>query len=404
MATHHICAHEDQKLVDCKGGQGQVYRRYRDDDDRCIGRSHEFPLEDDAVYLQIGHQVVNANKELFIACQNGLTDVALALFVHAAVDVNWARTYDGATPLFVACQNGHTDVVRMLLGHASVDVDRVRAENGATPLFFASQNGHTDVVRMLLGHASVDVNRARTDNGCTPLFAACISGHMDVVRSLLGHAGVEANRARMDDGATPLHAACVNGQAELVHMLLDHACVNVDQVTTDEAETPLFIACQKGHAEVVHMLLASGARSDLPATDGGRAITCMQVAQRKGHTEVVALLEGANTKHMQKKLGSKHITMSKVLLAEQQAAEQPAEPDLELVVAEEKKKVANSAKYFTNGEPEELAEVEWDSDDEPESLGLAQHRWQFVDKSAVLRAMKQLAHSQQCPSPSNTLT
>jgi ankyrin repeat protein len=213
---------------------------------------------------------------------------------------------------------------------------------------------------------------------------------IDVVRSLLGHAGVDANRARMDDGATPLHAACVNGRAELVRMLLDHACVNVDQVTTDEAETPLFIACQKGHPEVVRMLLAAGARADLPATDGGRAITCMQVAQCKGFTEVVALLEGASTEQMRKKLGSKHIEMSKVLLAEQQAAEQAADLELELVVAEEKKKraevqrkVANAAKYPTNGELEELAEVEWDSDDEPESLSPAQF--------AVLQAMKQLA-------------
>jgi hypothetical protein len=174
-------------------------------------------------------------------------------------------------------------------------------------------------------------------------------------------------------------------------MLLDHdhARVNVDQVTTDEAETPLFIACQKGHTEAVRMLLAAGARADLPATDGGRAVTCVQVAQRKGHTEVVALLEGARTEQMRKKLGSKHIEMSKVLLAEQQAAEQAADLELELVVAEEKKKgaevqrkVANAAKYPTNGEPEELVEVEWDSDDEPESLSPAQF--------AILQAMKQL--------------
>jgi ankyrin repeat protein/serine/threonine protein kinase len=346
----------------------------------------------DAVRMLLDHAEVDVNRAetsdgatpLFIACQNGHANVARVLFGHASIDVNRARLRDGATPLFLASQIGHKDAVCMLLGHASADVDRARTDNGATPLFLASQNGHTDVVRMLLGHASVDADRARTDNGCTPLFAACVNGHLGVVRLLLGHAGVDVNRARVDDGATPLHAACVNGRAELVRMMLDHACVNVDQVTTDQAETPLFIACQKGHAEAVRMLLAAGARADLPATDGGRAVTCVQVAQRKDHTEVVALLEGASTEQMRKKLDSKHIQMSKVLLAEQQAAEQAAELELELAAAAEKKKraevqkkVAHAAKYHTNGKPEELAEAEWDT------LSPAQF--------AILQAMKQLA-------------
>jgi hypothetical protein len=109
---------------------------------------------------------------------------------------------------------------------------------------------------------------------------------------------------------------------------------------------------------------------------------------------VVALLEGASTEQMRKNLGSKHIEMSKVLLAEQQAAEQAAELELALAAAEEKKKRAevqksNAAKYHTNGETEELAEAEWVSDDEPDSLSPAQF--------AILQAMKQLAAL-----PSNT--
>ena len=99
---------------------------------------------------------------------------------------------------------------------------------------------------------------------------------------------------------------------------------------------------------------------------------------------------------MRKKLGSKHIEMSKVLLAEQQAAEQAAELELALAAAEEKKKraevqktVTNAAKDHTNGETEELAEVEWVSDDEPDSLSPAQF--------AILQALEQLAAL-----PSNT--
>jgi ankyrin repeat protein len=347
----------------------------------------------DAVRMLLDHASVDANRAetsdgatpLFIACQNGHTDVVRALLVHASVDVNRVRADDGSTPLFIACQNGHTDVVRALLGHAGVDVNRVRTDNGCTPLFAACVNGHIDAMRALLGHAGIDVNRARVGDGATPLFAACVNGHIDAMRALLGHAGVDANRARVDDGATPLHAACLHGRAQFVHMLLDHACVNVDQVTTDEGESPLFIACQKGHAEAARMLLAAGARADLPATGGGGAITCLQVVQREGHMEVLALLEGASTKLMRKRLGSKHIETSKVLLAEQ-AAEQAAE--MELAAAEEKEKLAEvnrklaEVEWDSDDEPESMSS-EWDSDDEPESLSPAQF--------AIVQATKQLA-------------
>jgi hypothetical protein len=146
----------------------------------------------------------------------------------------------------------------------------------------------------------------------------------------------------------------------------------------------LLIACQKGHAEAARMLLAAGARADLSATDGGEAITCVQVAQREGHMEVVALLEGASTK------GSKHIEMSKVLLAEQ-AAEQAAK--MELAAAEEKEKLAEvktklaEAEWDSDDEPESpLRSSEWDSDDEPESLSPAQF--------AIVQGTKQLSF---CP-------
>jgi ankyrin repeat protein len=72
--------------------------------------------------------------------------------------------------LAAAASRGHDDMVLALLD-AGVDVNQARTDDGATPLYTASQNGHQSLVESLLAVDDIDVNKARTDDGSTPLFA-----------------------------------------------------------------------------------------------------------------------------------------------------------------------------------------------------------------------------------------
>ena len=93
--------------------------------------------------------------------------------------VNWANPDEvelgggrckGTTSLFIASDNGHTDVVRVLVSLPGIDINK--ADNGGwTPLRAASRSGHTDVVRVLVSLPGIDINKA--DNyGRTPLGVA----------------------------------------------------------------------------------------------------------------------------------------------------------------------------------------------------------------------------------------
>jgi len=64
-----------------------------------------------------------------------------------------------------------------------VDVNQARTNNGASPLYFAAQNGHADGVERLLAAPGVDINQACWD-GTTPLFIALARGHAAVALKL----------------------------------------------------------------------------------------------------------------------------------------------------------------------------------------------------------------------------
>jgi len=126
---------------------------------------------------------------LIAAASKGPID-EVKLLMKEGIDVNQAHKY-GVTPLFIASQNGHTEVVSLLLAKEGVDVNQAQ-KDGATPLYIASQNGHTEVASLLLAKEGVNVNQAQK-HGVTPLHVASRNGHTEVVSLLLAKEGIDVN-------------------------------------------------------------------------------------------------------------------------------------------------------------------------------------------------------------------
>jgi len=202
--------------------------------------------------------------ELHWACQDGKTEVALALLEKGA-DVNITRS-DGRTPLHYACDKGNEVVVKALL-EKGADVD-LHAKNssgyspGWAPLHFACVFGHAEVVKALL-EKDADVH-AVCSNGKTPLHNACRNGNAEVVKALLKKgADVHANS---NSGWTPLHDACWRGRRSVIKTMIDNgADVNAKN---NDGRTPLhYWVCEKGLTKVVNALLDMCADADLHAKD-----------------------------------------------------------------------------------------------------------------------------------------
>jgi cytohesin len=123
---------------------------------------------------------------------------------------------DGVTPLFMASQNGHTNVVDVLLRHGTDPNLPLTAEPCSVPLTIAAGNGHLQTVERL-----ADPNLPKTvEPYSVPLEIAATNGHAETVERLL-EGGALINYQR-PDGVTPLFMASQNGHTNVVDVLLRH--------------------------------------------------------------------------------------------------------------------------------------------------------------------------------------
>ncbi|MCJ1375188.1 hypothetical protein MMC20_006422 [Loxospora ochrophaea] len=118
----------------------------------------------------------NANLSvLHVAAQYGSNDVAkVCIEDHIQID---EKDRNGRSALYIASQNGHTNIVKTLLENGADvtiirDVDPMVSQLGDTALHAASLFGHGGVVKLLLdANAQVDALNAKSE---TPL---CLAGY-----------------------------------------------------------------------------------------------------------------------------------------------------------------------------------------------------------------------------------
>lgn len=220
---------------------------------------------------------------LSVAARKGYLNEAKALLTQKANPNN--TTANGETPLFIAAQNGHSDMVDLLLHHPTIEINKTLYTDRATALFVAAQNNYAQIVDLLLHQNNIDPNKERTDK-TTPLYMAAAQGHMEVVTKLLAHPKTDPNKAN-NNGETPLYMATAQGHMAVVTKLLVHPKTDPNKANNN-GETPLSIAIEADHIEVAEIFLAHPKIDINKANKDGE--TPIRIAFSKGHIGMVEKL------------------------------------------------------------------------------------------------------------------
>lgn len=248
------------------------------------------------------------------ACQGGHLDV-VKLLVEAGAHIDLQATTTGHTPLIEAIWFKSDDIVAYLIdrnarievktyygftiddhikfaiavSHGQDDqrklarikdlVAQRRARDAsmrdAATLIAAVQNKKPDDLTNALRAGAKTEQRypivGSFDDGHTPLLVAARDGETEMVRALL-QAGADVNAIEPVFGAVPLHKATYNGHVEITRLLAAAPRVNLDYQGPSNGYTPLADALWHGFADCASVLIDAGARTDIVAFDGKRAV------------------------------------------------------------------------------------------------------------------------------------
>jgi ankyrin repeat protein len=208
------------------------------------------------------------------ACKNGLTMVVDEFIKKGTIDYN-ARANNAYTGLIYACNYGHSDIALKLLACQNIDINYIDPD-GDTAFLCACRCGLVEVVdKMLhfstpLGYPGKSIDHYVIDNwGSTALLGACKYGHGIIALKIIS--SIEESMQRIDfdqsdldkmidllnqednDGNTALIYACKNGLLDVVKKLLEHGADH--NYSGPIGKTPIIVACEKMHEDIVMELM-----------------------------------------------------------------------------------------------------------------------------------------------------
>lgn len=162
------------------------------------------------------------------------------------------------------------------------------------------------------------------------IWVATLSGDLPMLQAEL-HQGVAVD-ARTQEGYTPLHIAAVFGQTAAAELLLSH---NADVSLTDKhGNTALHMAVFLGHTDVVRALLAHGADPLARNRDGFSPVDCAGAPWTRDYEAHLRQAEvEMKTPLDLNRIRGERLTILKLLVGGERAAEQASEPFLILNAA-----------------------------------------------------------------------
>jgi len=264
--------------------------------------------------IQQGTRVNTTNRNnqtaLYVACENGHTEVAQYLLDNGA-SVNL-----GAKPLIAAVRYNHYDCVKLLLQHhAFVNCTNNKSES---PMSVALQKRHYSIILLLVQYDAIP-STSLGDIAVQLLKHAKVE-HAKAVQKLIDMNLIDlasentflaafgfafkrsslelAERMLSNDSYSKLkqlypEAAYYSAKNNWPTILSKLFAKGVDINAITDGQTPLYVACEKGRESIVKLLLSNNADPHVPAKlirSSKNLSSPLQVAVQSGNAMIVDML------------------------------------------------------------------------------------------------------------------
>jgi serine/threonine-protein phosphatase 6 regulatory ankyrin repeat subunit B len=174
-------------------------------------------------------------SSLYVASQNGHDKVVIELIKSPITRINHCAP-NGSHPLYIACQNGCTEVVRILLEH---DTNcNTNMSNGYFPLYVAVYKGFYDIVDLLLTKSNIDINFCSHDQHSV-LWIACIDNKLDIAKLLISKGAMASS--------------IISNNTTILHVVID---LEYDDIVLLLATTFPHLLFEKDHNDATPLQLA----------------------------------------------------------------------------------------------------------------------------------------------------
>ena len=203
----------------------------------------------------------NFHTALLHACYAGKPKfVNFVLELPKEANVDFGEEYAAAfDPLFVACNNGQTEVVKILLDYSLRDDAKVDFNWRLSSGYMAAYSeGHWSTAEFILKHSlEHSIDEISQEIEIASLEVAIEEDNLDFIQFFVVLYYLPKKKflhtMKYEDGYTLLHLACETGQFQIVQYLVESVGFKVKQ-KDDKKRTPLDYAKKWDHQEIVDYL------------------------------------------------------------------------------------------------------------------------------------------------------
>jgi ankyrin repeat protein len=225
----------------------------------------------------------NNHTPLILACENNMTEVALALIATGNSNPEQVTNND-ITALMWACRNKMQEVALALIATGNSKPEQV-TNHDITALMIACDNNMTEVALALIKTGNSKPEQVNINN-VTALMWACVNNMTEVALALIETGNSNSEHVN-NAGNTALILACDNNMTEVALALIKTGNSKPEQVT-NTGITALIWACNNNMTEVALALIATGNSKPEQVTNTG--ITALLIACDNNMTEVALAL------------------------------------------------------------------------------------------------------------------
>mmetsp|Transcript_18567 Transcript_18567/g.30940 ORF Transcript_18567/g.30940 Transcript_18567/m.30940 type:complete len:349 (+) Transcript_18567:108-1154(+) len=233
---------------------------------------------------QMGHYPI-----LCVVAEGGLVEIAKIILEEKGANVNDVIGCNGMSALYIACQEGFTDMAALFISKGADCNVATTDQDNCTPLHIAAQFGHLKIIKLLVKNGA-NVNVKKKNDGVTPLFLAVRTLHEDIALYLIQEGGADVT-ATLHNGVSILMIAASRGMKSVIQLLLDAGEDPFEEC--DMGCSAIDFAATAGHKALADMMKAhprpKRTTTTLPPTSATSSVTSSDQATGKMVKELAAM-------------------------------------------------------------------------------------------------------------------